>query len=231
MTILPGTRLVDHTWVVVDVETTGGRPAGDDRITEFAAVVVAGAHVIHEFSALVHPGRPIPSWITHLTGIDDRMVAHAPSFGDIAPAVASLLARGTFVAHNASFDWGFVSSELARSGVTMDDAPRVCTVRLARRLLRELPRRNLDRDAVVPADGVEIAPSAGTTASRSRPGTGPSATPRPRPGCCCTCSMTWGDSAWTTGANSMTTSHAAPVARSGVPCHVRQKTPLPPERP
>ncbi len=144
MTILPGTRLVDHTWVVVDVETTGGRPAGDDRITEFAAVVVAGAQVTDEFSALVHPGRPIPSWITHLTGIDDRMVAHAPSFGDIAPAVASLLARGTFVAHNASFDWGFVSSELARSGVAVDDAPRVCTVRLARRLLRELPRRNLD---------------------------------------------------------------------------------------
>ncbi|MBI3790703.1 MAG: hypothetical protein HY275_07470 [Gemmatimonadetes bacterium] len=54
----PALRLVEHPWVVVDVETTGGRPDGEDRITEFAAVLVEGHRVVGEFSTLVHPGRP-----------------------------------------------------------------------------------------------------------------------------------------------------------------------------
>ena len=144
MIATPDTRLVEHAWVVVDVETTGGQSGGGDRITEFAAVVVDGACITERFSSLVHPGRSIPPWITSLTGIDDRMVASAPPFREIAPAVGSLLARGTFVAHNAPFDWGFVSTELARSGIAVTESPRICTVRLARRLLRELPRRSLD---------------------------------------------------------------------------------------
>lgn len=144
MFVAPDTRLVDHAWIVVDVETTGGQPSGSDRITEFAAVVVQSGRIVEQFSSLVHPGRSIPPFITHLTGIDDRMVAHAPRFGELAPTVASLMARGTFVAHNAPFDWGFVSAELARAGVPAADGVRVCTVRLARRLLRELPRRSLD---------------------------------------------------------------------------------------
>lgn len=137
-------RLVDRPWVVVDVETTGTSADGGDRITEFAAVVVEGGRVTREFATLVHPGRSIPAFITQLTGISDAMVAGAPRFGEVAGDIRALLDAGTFVAHNAAFDWGFVSTECARAGAPLGERDRVCTVRLARRLLRELPRRNLD---------------------------------------------------------------------------------------
>ena len=115
-----------------------------DRITEFAAVVVQGGRVVEQWSSLVHPQRSIPPFIVRLTGITDRMVARAPHFAEIAPRVAALVNRGTFVAHNAPFDWNFVNTELTRAGLPPDDNERLCTVRLARRLLKELPRRSLD---------------------------------------------------------------------------------------
>ncbi len=145
MPIAPETRLVDHVWTVVDVETTGGQPGSGDRITEFAGVVVQGGRIVEQYASLVQPGRSIPPFIVQLTGISDRMVADAPRFAEIAPRVAELIGRGTFVAHNAPFDWNFVNSELSWAGLSPDsEATRVCTVRLARRLLRELPRRSLD---------------------------------------------------------------------------------------
>lgn len=134
-------------YVVVDVETTGGRPVGDDRVTEVAAVHVDGAEVTLAFHSLVNPGRPIPWHITQLTGIDDRMVRDAPTFRDIAGEFAAHLVGRVFVAHNAPFDFGFLSAEFARVAPTpLEDiiAGRLCTVRLARRVLAHLPRRNLD---------------------------------------------------------------------------------------
>ncbi len=144
MRAAPEVRLIEHVWTVVDIETTGGQPGTGDRITEFAAVVVQGGRVVEQFSSLVHPGRSIPPFIVQLTGINDRMVANAPRFTEIAPTVRALIDRGTFVAHNAPFDWSFVNAELTRAGLPPDDELRVCTVRLARRLLKELPRRSLD---------------------------------------------------------------------------------------
>ena len=135
----------DCRFVVVDVETTGTSPRSGDRVTEVAAVLVEGGRIEDVFLSLVNPGRPIPSFITALTGISNAMVASAPSFGDIAGALAQALAGGTFVAHNAPFDWGFLAMEFERAD--LPDAlagPPLCTVRLARRLLAHLPRRNLD---------------------------------------------------------------------------------------
>jgi len=144
-------------FVVVDVETTGSSHGGGDRVTEVAAVVVEGGVIGDAFHSLVNPGRPIPWRITSLTGISDAMVADAPSFDEIADDLARVLAERTFVAHNAPFDWGFLGMELARAG--RPDALRgtpLCTVRLSRRLLAHLPRRNLDSVAMhygVPIEG------------------------------------------------------------------------------
>lgn len=132
-------------FVVVDVETTGTSPLGGDRVTEVAAVVVEDGRVEDAFQSLVHPERPIPGRITALTGISDDMVADAPRFADIAGALADVLRGRTFVAHNAAFDWGFLDMEFGRARLdgVLSGAP-VCTVRLARRVLAHLPRRNLD---------------------------------------------------------------------------------------
>jgi DNA polymerase-3 subunit epsilon len=134
-------------FVVVDLETTGTGPARGDRVTEAAAVLVRGREVEPLFSSLVNPGRPIPYFITQLTGISDAMVRDAPTFREIAGELAGHLAGRVFVAHNAAFDWGFLDAEFSRvapGGLASLVTQRVCTVRLARRVLRHLPRRNLD---------------------------------------------------------------------------------------
>jgi DNA polymerase-3 subunit epsilon len=119
------------------------RPAADDRITEIAVVLVHGTRRDVVFESLVNPGRPIPGRIAELTGIDDRMVADAPRFDDIAESVVAALAGRVFVAHNAGFDWGFVGAEIRRArGLTLD-GPKLCTVRLARRLCRGEPSYGL----------------------------------------------------------------------------------------
>jgi DNA polymerase-3 subunit epsilon len=131
-------------FAVVDVETTGMRAGLDDRITEIAVVLVEGARREVVFESLVNPGRSIPPMIAQVTGITDQMVRSAPPFEAIADQVRAALAGRVFTAHNARFDWGFVSAELQRTrGVALDGA-RLCTVRLARRLLPDVGSCGLD---------------------------------------------------------------------------------------
>jgi DNA polymerase III subunit epsilon len=136
--------LREEDWVVVDVETTGGTPDAGHRITEVAAVVVRGGRVHDVYSSLVNPQRRIPSMITRITGITDRMVSDAPRFSEIAPELERRLRGRVFVAHNAAFDWRFVSAELERCWGVLPAGRQLCTVRLARKLLPELVSRNLD---------------------------------------------------------------------------------------
>ncbi|HEY7472213.1 MAG TPA: exonuclease domain-containing protein [Gemmatimonadota bacterium] len=140
-------------FVVVDVETTGGRPPGD-RVTEIGAVRVRAGRVEAEWSSLVNPGRPIPSFVSRLTGIRDATVAAAPPFAAVADSFLEFLGGAVFVAHNARFDWRFVNAELLRSSGGLLTNARLCTVRLARRLLPHVRRRNLD--ALAWLFGVEI---------------------------------------------------------------------------
>lgn len=138
------TPLASLRYLVVDVETTGMRARDDDRVTEFAAVAVDGDEIRPVLHTLVNPRRFIPARISALTGITDSMVARAPEFATIADDVASALDGRVFVAHNAQFDWSFVSAELDRCGVGIPERPQLCTVKLARRVLPFLPRRSLD---------------------------------------------------------------------------------------
>ncbi|GHG61328.1 hypothetical protein GCM10010919_05640 [Alishewanella longhuensis] len=113
-------------YVVLDVETTGGK-AGTDRITEIGAVKVQGGEVLDTFNTLINPERLIPSFISRLTGISNAMVAGAPKFADIAAQLSEFLQGAVFVAHNAKFDYGFIRSEFARCELPFD-MPQLCTV-------------------------------------------------------------------------------------------------------
>jgi DNA polymerase-3 subunit epsilon len=140
-----GSPLLDEcAFAVVDVETTGMRAAGSDRITEIAVVVVSGDRREVVFHSLVNPGRAIPSAICAITHITNDMVRDAPVFAEVADAVLAALAGRIFVAHNARFDWGFISAELRRARDLALDGPRLCTVRLARRLLQGVRSCGLD---------------------------------------------------------------------------------------
>ncbi len=132
-------------FAVVDVETTGGRPSRGDRVVEVAVVLVRGRQVEPVFDGLVNPGRGIPPFVASLTGITEDMLHDRPEFADIADEVLAALAGRVFVAHNARFDWAFLSAELKRTRDRVLLGPRVCTVRLARRLIPELKSRGLDQ--------------------------------------------------------------------------------------
>lgn len=131
-------------YAVVDVETTGMRAGAGDRITEIAAVVVRNGAVAERFETLVNPERPIPPMITALTHISWEMVKDAPRFGDICDQLLDFLEGNVFVAHNADFDWRFVSAEVARATGKQLTGRRLCTVRLARCVLPHLRSRRLD---------------------------------------------------------------------------------------
>lgn len=131
-------------YAVVDVETTGGRPETGDRVTEIAIVTVQGGCITGEWSTLVNPQRRIPPMISAITRITDDMVRTQPRFAEVAPEVVRRLEGHVFVAHNASFDWRFVRHEVRRATGHELEGESLCTVRLARKLVPELPRRNLD---------------------------------------------------------------------------------------
>src|SRR5437868_1193782 len=95
--------LLEAPLAIVDLETTGTRPAAD-RITEIGVLEVQGFEVVSEWSTLVNPGIKIPSEIEALTGISHRMLAGAPRFADLAGDLHERLAGRVFIAHNARFD-------------------------------------------------------------------------------------------------------------------------------
>jgi len=127
--------LEECAFAVVDVETTGGSSRINDRITEIAVVLVCGERRELLFESLINPGRPIPGFVSSVTGITDHMVRAAPRFEEVVDRVLEALSGRIFVAHNVRFDWAFVSSELRRARGVRLDGPRLCTVRLARRLV------------------------------------------------------------------------------------------------
>jgi DNA polymerase-3 subunit epsilon len=126
---------------VVDVETTGCRAFRGDRIIEIAVVMLDGTLAFH---SLVNPGIPLNAFVQGLTGIAPAMLRNAPPFDTIVDGLLEVFSGCVFVAHNARFDWAFVSTEIERARGLLLQGPRVCTVRLARKLLPDLPRRNLD---------------------------------------------------------------------------------------
>ena len=137
-------ELGELSYVVVDTETTGMRAWHGDRITEVAAVVVRNGKVCERFETLVNPERSIPRMITALTHIDAAMVRNAPAFADVADELLRVLEGHVFVAHNAEFDWRFLSAELVRARGQRLVGRKLCTVRLARRVLPYLRSRRLD---------------------------------------------------------------------------------------
>jgi DNA polymerase-3 subunit epsilon len=141
----PGSRdaeipLCETTFVVVDLETTGGRTRGaegtvPDAITEIGAVKVRGGVVLGEFATLVDPQRDIPPQIVRLTGITTAMVCDAPTIDAVLPMFLDFARGAVLVAHNAGFDIGFLRAAAERCEIPWPRPQVLCTVRLARRVL------------------------------------------------------------------------------------------------
>ena len=138
--------LEEADFVVVDLETTGLAVDGS-AILEIGAVRVSRLEAVDRFATLLKPPDRIPARIMALTGIDDAMVAEAPSAQRGLRSFRRWLERAgpaPFVAHNASFDSSFVERGLREHRLPAYRAAVLCTSRLARRVLPELGRYNLD---------------------------------------------------------------------------------------
>jgi DNA polymerase-3 subunit epsilon len=129
-----GTPLREVTFVVVDLETTGGS-ADRDAITEVGAVKVRGGARVGELATLVDPGVGIPPQVVALTGITTALVTGAPRLPQVLPTLLEFLGGGVLVAHNAPFDAGFLRAACERHGAAWPRPPVLCTARLARAVL------------------------------------------------------------------------------------------------
>jgi DNA polymerase-3 subunit epsilon len=130
-----GTPLHEVTFVVVDLETTGGSPQSCE-ITEIGAVKVRGGVRLGEFQTLVNPGVAIPPFISVLTGISNAMVAGAPRVGSALPAFLEFAGHdAVLVAHNAPFDIGFLKAACALTGHEWPGNRVLDTARLARQVV------------------------------------------------------------------------------------------------
>lgn len=133
-----GRALSETTFVVLDLETSGGSPKAGAGITEIGAVKVRGGEVIGKFQTFINPGTPIPPFITVLTGITDSMVIAAPKITEAFPALLEFLGSekdSVFVAHNAPFDLGFLKAAASAHKYAWPKFPVIDTAKLARQVL------------------------------------------------------------------------------------------------
>lgn len=126
----------------LDLETTGATPL-KDRITEIALVRFDDGVETVRWQTLVNPQQPIPPFIQSLTGINDAMVADAPTFAEVADKLLALLEGSVLAAHNVRFDHGFLKSELKRLGVGFRQKV-LCTVKLSRLLYPQYYSHGID---------------------------------------------------------------------------------------
>lgn len=123
--------LEDATYVVFDVETTG-LSAVYDRIIELAAVKMKNGEIVETFEHFINPGHPLSAFTTELTGITDAMLEGAPSEESVLNDFKTFSEGSILVAHNASFDMGFLNKGYARMGEKESKLPVIDTLELSR---------------------------------------------------------------------------------------------------
>ncbi len=135
--------LAEAPLVVVDLETTG-QSAEETGLTEIGAIRMVGLSEVGRFDRLINPGRPIPNYVSKLTGISNKMVADAPSVESIIGEFVEFAADAVIVAHNAAFDVQVLDHVCRRVLGRPLGLPALCTFKLSRRLLPNVDKASLD---------------------------------------------------------------------------------------
>jgi len=122
-------------FAIIDIETCGGKfEFRKGRITEICIIRHDGLTTVDTFTTLINPDCVINPYFTKITGITNEMVADAPRFHEIAARILEMTEGCVFVAHNVSFDYGFIRDEFHSLGYTYQ-RDTLCTVRLSRKLI------------------------------------------------------------------------------------------------
>ncbi len=138
----PQNTEISDTYVVFDIETTGLSP-NNDRITEIGAVKIKNGEILERYNQLINPEIPIPEKIVDLTGITDELVKDKPKISEILPDFYSFIEGANLVAHNASFDVGFIRENLKLLGIDLKN-PVIDTLELCRSLFPTLRNHKLN---------------------------------------------------------------------------------------
>lgn len=129
-------------FAIVDIETTG--TIHDGKITEIAVIIHDGTREIDRFTTLLNPERKIDRYVVKLTGITDQMVADAPLFAEYADKIFEMTKDRVFVAHNVSFDYGFLKKEFAQLKIDFQ-RETLDTIDICRRIIPGLPSYSLGK--------------------------------------------------------------------------------------
>ena len=128
--------------IVLDFETTGLSTKGGDRAIEVGAVALQNGQITDRYQSLINPGFRVNAFIENYTHISNAMLAGAPDSHQVMPLLRDFIGDSVVVAHNASFDKGFLEAEYRRLGYPTSH-PFICSMRIARRLYPEAPNHRL----------------------------------------------------------------------------------------
>ncbi|MFW5981175.1 MAG: PolC-type DNA polymerase III, partial [bacterium] len=143
----PKDDLIDQSsFVVFDLETTG-LYAARDQIIELAAVKLENGEVVDTFSSFVSTDRSIPAKITELTGINNQMLEGAPDLSTVITEFLDFIGESVLVAHNASFDYGFLKAAVKSTNQASVNNPILDTLNLSRAIYPELKSHRLNKVA------------------------------------------------------------------------------------
>ena len=135
-------ELSEATYVVFDVETTGLSAIYNDLIQVAASKMYKG-NVIAEFDEFINPGHPLSAFTTELTGITDDHVKNAKPLEQVLQEFQEFCKDTVLVAHNATFDVGFMNANYERHGLPKISQPVIDTLEFARNLYPEYKRHGL----------------------------------------------------------------------------------------
>ena len=129
-------------YVALDVETTGFSPQNGDRVIEIGAVAIENQSIIAEFSSLIDADKMIPWRVQQVHGITNEMLEGEPKPDEVWSEFYKFIAGSILVAHNASFDIGFLRHEFALLGMSLNNRS-LCTLKMSRKLYPNLPNHKL----------------------------------------------------------------------------------------
>ena len=134
--------LKEATYVVFDVETTGLSAVNNDLI-QIAASKMHKGNIIEQFDEFIDPGHPLSAFTTELTGITDQHLQGAKPLKQVLEAFQAFCQDTVLVAHNATFDVGFMNANYERYGLPLITQPVIDTLEFARNLYPEYKRHGL----------------------------------------------------------------------------------------
>lgn len=137
------TKKLVNDYIVFDLETTG-LDCNCNNIIEIGALKYKNNELVDKFSVLINPQEHISSRITKITGITDEMVKDCETINTILPKFIQWIEDCTLIAHNGSFDLGFIESNIKRLNLNMINNKIIDTLYLAREFINDVPNHKLE---------------------------------------------------------------------------------------